>query len=146
MIMTFIQTIGKDKITYDFKYVYENYICDTCKIPKVSFMIYFADDSYDDFFDFKIAPLDEFTVKITDMFLDTRMRFKGKGIPETMILEVQRLFPDRQIISSTNKNEFSRVCNEWRSVPGSRVWGRLVEKGLASYNNFEDIYYLNKPN
>lgn len=142
--MTPLQSVGKDNQTYNFRYATEDYFDSTCKVNKLLFFVYSADTEYEDFFDFKVTPIDNDTVKVTDMFLDSKYFFKGKGLPEALILEAQRLFPDKQIISSTNIDKFKRVCNEWRSIPGSSVWERLVKKGLARYDKEHDLYYLNR--
>ncbi len=140
--LTFIETVGKDNKTHRFKYTTENRYDSLCKVTKLCFLVYFANRDYNDYFDFKLTPIDQSTTKVTDMFLDAKGLFKGKGLPEALIIEAKRLFPDKQIISSTNSQTFKQVCNEWRSEQGSCVWNRLVAKNLARYDKDQDLYYL----
>ena len=143
MKMTELSTLGKDQKNYNFRYTQEDYFDSSNDINKLLFFVYSADEDYDDYFDFKIAPLEHNIIKITDMFLDSKKYLRGRGIPEAMILEMHRLFPNHQIISSSNNDNFKRLIGEWRSLEGSAVWNRLVKNNLAIYNSEEDLYYLN---
>jgi len=74
---------------------------------------------------------------VTDMFVgNSSQRMKGKS--EAAILEAKKVF-QKKIISSSNKED---VIYEWRSEQGDKVWKRLVEKGLAIFKRYLDIYEL----
>lgn len=93
MKMTELTTLGKDQKNYNFRYSQEDYYDSVNDRNKLLFFVYSADEDYEDYFDFKITPLDHDIIKITDMFLDSKKYLRGRGIPEAMILEVHGLFP-----------------------------------------------------
>ena len=138
--MRFIKTIGKDGKPYFFKYELENQYCSTRKIWKVCFKTTYINQKDNNWFDFKVAAKGDSFMEVTDMF-DTmdhsthQLLFKGKGLPEALILEAQKVFPNKVIISATG---------DGRWPPGTAVWQRLVRNELAFYDSEHDIFILNK--
>ncbi len=142
--MGFIKTTGKDGKTYYFKYELENQPCRG--VAKVCFKTTFLNQADNNWFDFKVAPFDGINLvngkymMVTDMF-DTidpvthQPVFKGKGLPEALIIEAQRVYPDKIIVSDSGGSLWE---------PGRAVWNRLVEKGLAHYDTAKDVYMLNR--
>ena len=91
-------------------------------------------------FDFKVAPEGEIYIKVTDMF-DTpdhdthQLLFQGKGLPEALILEAQRVYPNKIIISDSGGALWAA---------GRVVWQRLVDRKLAKYEREADRYVLKR--
>jgi len=96
-------------------------------------------DKEDEWFDFKIAFLDNDLIKVTDMFIG-KDKHRKKGIPEALILETKRLYGQKKIISSSNIHKL--ITNEWRRSEATKVWERLVSKSLAKYNQSLDTFEL----
>ncbi|NHA05580.1 hypothetical protein G7092_17345 [Mucilaginibacter sp. HC2] len=136
--MGFIKTIGKDGKPYYFRYELENQPCRG--IAKVCFKTRFINQKDNNWFDFKVAPFEERYIKVTDMF-DTpdsstqQLLFQGKGLPEALILEAQRVYPDKIIISDSGEAL-------WPA--GRAVWQRLVDRKLAKYEAGLDRFILNR--
>lgn len=136
--MGFIKTTGKDGKPYYFKYQLENQPCRG--VPKVCFKTKYVNQKDDNWFDFKVAPLGDQYMVVTDMFdtLDQATGstlFQGKGLPEALIIEAQRVYPDKIIISDTGGAL-------WEA--GRVVWQRLVDRKLARYEEITDRYVLNR--
>lgn len=107
-------------------------------LNKIEIRLFMEGDSEKEWFDFKLAPIDNDTLKVTDMFIGKESH-RMKGIPEALILEAGKIFGKR-IISSSDKHPI--LMNEWRRGAASKVWERLVQKGLAKYNSDKDYYCL----
>jgi len=137
--MGFIRTIGKDGKPYYFKYQLESQ--PSRGIAKVCFKTTFVDQKDGNWFDFKVAPFEDIYMRVTDMF-DTfehsthEFLFRGKGLPEALILEAQKVYPDKIIISDTGDALWE---------PGRAVWRRLVKRNLAKYDESRDLFILNNP-
>ncbi|HEK21525.1 hypothetical protein DIU31_027680 [Mucilaginibacter rubeus] len=136
--MGFIKTIGKDGKPYYFRYELENQPCRG--VSKVCFKTRFINQKDNNWFDFKVAPFEKRYIKVTDMF-DTpdhstqQLLFQGKGLPEALILEAQRVYPDKIIISDSGEAL-------WPA--GRAVWQRLVDRKLAKYEAGLDRFILNR--
>ena len=136
-----LKTVGKDGKEYFFIYELEEQYDRINDITKICFKTLLEGLDKKKWFDFKVAPVGDKTLKVTDMF-DYQDIYKGKGLPEALILEAQKEYPDKQIISSSNKQKVFK--NEWRSEAGTAVWERLVKKGLAEYSDEKDLFVLKK--
>lgn len=134
----YIETIGKDNKIYRFVYSVRTYIDKASKLQKNVFMVFRENMVNRDPFDFQFVELPGKVIKITDMFVDYGGHCKGKGLPEALICEVNRLFPDYNISSSSNTHK--ALLGEWRSTQGSAVWERLVRIGKAKYLSDYDTY------
>ena len=66
-------------------------------------------------------------------------QYTGKGITERLIEESAN-FLELTIISSTSNPNKKVLNTEFRTVPATKVWERLKNQGLASYNEEDDIY------
>ncbi|WDF77111.1 hypothetical protein PQ469_24815 [Mucilaginibacter sp. KACC 22773] len=136
--MGFIKTIGKDGKPYYFKYELKNQ--PSHGVAKVCFKTRFINQKDNNWFDFKVAPFEERYMKVTDMF-DTQdhstqqLLFQGKGLPEALIQEAQRVYPDKIIISDSGGAL-------WPA--GRAVWQRLVDRKLATYEAGPDRFVLNR--
>jgi hypothetical protein len=107
-------------------------------ISKIEIRLFMEGDSAEEWFDFKLAPIANNELKVTDMFIGKNAH-RRKGIPEALILEAKRIF-DKRIISSSNKQ--SILIAERRSRDATKVWERLVNKGFAIYNEAQDIFEI----
>lgn len=107
-------------------------------IRKQEFRTYLVGDKEEHWFDFKIAFLTDGSIKVTDMFVGNEDHRK-KGIPDALILEIKRLY-NKKVISSSN--EIKLVRDEWRKLPATKVWERLVLKNKAKYNLQTDTFEL----
>jgi len=136
-----LSTTGKDGIEYHYTYELEEQYDRINDVYKICFKTVLKGVDKKKWFDFKVAPINEDILKVTDMF-DFQGIYKGKGLPESLIMEAQKRFPEKQIISSSNRQKVFK--NEWRSAAGSAVWERLVKKGKAEYFAEKDIYRLKK--
>ncbi|HTD99045.1 MAG TPA: hypothetical protein VK668_07140 [Mucilaginibacter sp.] len=136
--MGFIKTTGKDGKSYYFKYELESQ--PARGVAKVCFKTKYINQKNDNWFDFKVAPLQEKYMVVTDMFdtidpVSGQLLFQGKGLPEALIIEAQRAYPDKVIVSDTEGSL-------WEA--GRTVWQRLVDRNLASYDAKLDRYTLSR--
>lgn len=75
-------------------------------------------------------------------------KYSAKGIPEALLPFVSRLLGKR-ICSSRSKGDdniirtYGSGTTEFRTEDATKMWNRLVSKGLAEYYPDEDIYRLN---
>lgn len=107
-------------------------------IKKLEFRTYMENDKQNEWFDFKVALLDNDIIKVTDMFVG-KQEHRMKGIPEALILELKRLF-NKKIISSSNSKPI--IDNEWRKPSATKVWQRLVIQNRAKYDSYNDVFEL----
>lgn len=70
---------------------------------------------------------------------DVSLRNRKQGIPEATILAVFGLL-DSPLVSSTNADQ--REDDERRNGAADKVWQRLVDAGLATYDEQSDRYLL----
>lgn len=120
---------------FEYKYGYKSFN----GREKIEFQVNFLnDEEKQNWFDFKLAPIDEETLKVTDIFKGKDSHLKT-GLPEALILLSKQLF-NKKIISSSNKVK-TESC-EWRSEPGTKVWKRLVKRNLALYDSETDTFTL----
>ena len=124
--------------TIGLKYQIRNFVTKE-GIKKQEFQTFMDGDNEEEWFDFKIAFLENDLIKITDMFVG-KEKHRKKGIPEALILEVKRLYGKNKIISSSNKNKL--IKGEWRREAATKAWERLVSRSLAKYDFFTDTYEL----
>ena len=136
-----LKTVGKDGKEYFFIYELEEQYDRINDITKICFKTLLEGLDKKKWFDFKVASVGDKIFKVTDMF-DYQDIYKGKGLPEALIFETQKQYPDKEIISSSNKQKVFK--NEWRSEAGTAVWERLVKKGLADYSDEKDLFVLKK--
>lgn len=133
-----ITTIGKDLKKHECEYEIHTRYDRHNKFHKVELRLFMKGDENSKWFDFKLAPIGDDTLKVTDMFVGKESHRK-KGIPEALIMESKKLFGNK-IISSSDKHPI--LISEWRREVASKVWDRLVKKGLAEYNSKFDFYFL----
>ena len=107
-------------------------------INKLEFRTLLINDKVEEWFDFKITFIEGNLIKVTDMFIG-KEEHRGMGIPEALILEVNRLY-SQKIISSSNKRPIVR--SESRNASASKVWMRLVDKKYAFYDSENDVFVL----
>jgi|GEM_PF-3578480 len=138
-----IKTVGKDNLHYQFTYKVRTYRESLDDIDVIAFMVAEPGRISNDYFDFQFVELPDNEIKITSMFVGIDDYYRGKGLPEALIMEVQRLFPYQTIISSSNTHKVLHREDRWE--PGTAVWERLVRSGNAKYSKERDIYYLIKP-
>lgn len=134
----YFKSTGKDGLDYELEYVIENQPDAIDQINRLCFKTVFACSSETDWFDFKVTFIGISEVKVTDMFLPQNPLYRGKGVPEALILETANLFPDRAVISSSNK--FPVFKRESRWPAGTKVWERLVDRRLAFYDADKDVF------
>ena len=133
-----ITTVGHDFIQYECEYEIHDRYDDHNDINKIEFRLIMKGDSVQNWFDFKLAPISNDILKVTDMFIGKDYHRK-KGIPEALILEAKKIF-SKKIISSSEK--YPILISEFRREAATKVWMRLMEKGYAKYNRELDIFEL----
>ena len=91
-----------------------------------------------DFFDFEVEAVDnaETAFKIVMMNHYLVEEYSGAGVPDAMIPEISRVL-GKCVVSSSNK---SRTPGEYRTAKATKVWDRLVVKGVATYDEATDSY------
>lgn len=135
--MKTLTTIGIDGREHLFEYSFHEIGSDGD--VKIEFRVNFAiETDKSKWFDFKLALINDQTLKVTDMFKGKNEHLRT-GLPEALILLSKKTF-QKKIISSSNKIK-TQKC-EWRSEPGTKVWQRLVKKNLAEYNSELDTFEL----
>ena len=92
------------------------------------------------FFEFTIQKEGQDRLRVVMMENFFREEYKGKGIPEAMIMMLART-SGKTVTSSSNGAE----PGEYRSTSADKIWQRLVRSNLARYNLEEDRYYANAP-
>lgn len=95
-------------------------------------------DPLADEFNFDVVEIDNGSLKVVSMHAVDNM-YRGKGIPEQMIIQVAAIM-GRSISSSSNKHKYKDSDNECRTPDATKVWNRLVSKGLAEFDQEKDIY------
>lgn len=83
--------------------------------------------------------MDDKNLKIVMMNNHHQEEYIAKGIPEKIIEELSTL-SEKIIISSSNKNNYKSFAAEFRTSPATKVWERIVNNGLAEYNDEKDIH------
>jgi hypothetical protein len=96
-----------------------------------------------DWFEFGITVINPTIGKVTMMNNRNMVQYKGKGITEKLIEEAANVL-GLTIISSTNNPKTKSLLTEWRSEAAGVIWKRLINQGLASFNEQEDIYTFTK--
>ena len=84
--------------------------------------------------------------KITLITNNYASQYMGKGIPEAIIEEAQKIL-DITIVSSSNNPLFHTSAEEYRSAPADKMWKRLVSLRKAIYvfetDSFQFVPMLN---
>ena len=92
-----------------------------------------------DWFEFAVTVINPTIGKVTVMDNRNMVEYRGKGITENMIAEAAKVL-GLTIISSSNNPQKKSLSVEWRTPAADVVWERLRSKGLATYNEEDDIY------
>ena len=87
-------------------------------------------------FEFSVQDISRDSFRVVMMENHLRKEYTSKGIPEAMIILLARTC-GKTVTSSSNLNG----AEEFRTCPASKIWDRLVAKGLARYSTEEDRYY-----
>jgi len=125
-------------VVYQFKYEYG--ICYNADFKSQGYYFDTWENGKEDDFKFSFI-LIELThssyLKVIDM-LAPKKYYRGKGIARSMILESKKIFNTR-IISSSNTIKIYK--GEKRSPDATRVWEKMQEEGLVSYDIKSDYYF-----
>lgn len=126
--------------------VTRTYVYDCAKIQDVPeeylFRVYAKPlNNGDHWFNLTIRPIDSNT--LLSMFMDATMtpQYRGKGIPEALLIEIARC-PGVRIVSCSNRDGRKLFKEESRNCKATKVWLRLQDQGLASYCPDTDRYSL----
>jgi hypothetical protein len=92
-----------------------------------------------DWYEFSITVIRPGIGKVTLMDNRNMPQYRGKGITERLIEESAN-FLGLTIISSTCNPNKKVLSTEFRTIPATKVWEKLKNQGLASYNEEDDIY------
>ena len=131
-------TIGYNEQQYNCTYEIHYPIIESGNMQEIiGIKLWLPNDDDIQYFDFQLTTIDNNILKVTSMFAGNDYQRK-KGIPEALILMSKSLF-NKKIISSSRSN----INAEFRNPAATKVWKRLVHKGLAKYNKEKDIYELN---
>jgi len=131
-ILTYDVDLIEHKCEYEIHNQYDRYN----KLDKYELRLFMKGDSHEEWFDFKLSPISETVLKVTDMFIG-KSAHRKKGIPEVLIVESKKIF-NKKVVSSSNKHPI--LISERRSDEASKVWKRLEKKGLVRYNEISDVF------
>ena len=131
-VVPFTYTIAID----DFNFVRNN---EFFTARRWTFRIMPVEEQCNDHYEFTITRVDEWTGKVTQIHRNFIDYYSGKRIGDKMI-EVASEVLGLNIISSSNNGEYTSFDPEWRTPPATRIWDRLVDRGIASYDSKTDIY------
>ncbi|MBK6362501.1 MAG: hypothetical protein IPF52_03010 [Saprospiraceae bacterium] len=121
-----LSTIGVEGKEYFWEYIYE-WIDDHDEI-KIAFRVNFIHEvDKEKWFDFKLLPVNDDTLKVTDMFKGKDEHLKT-GLPEALILLSRKIFK-KSIISSTNFQDY-KISNRVAFEKATKVWQRLVKRDM----------------
>ena len=86
-------------------------------------------------FEITVSPVSDSEVRVIAMYNNGGSEYSAKGIPDAAI----------QLISSELQKTVCSSPNHcmngvFRTPQATKVWERLVEKGLAVYSETEDVY------
>ena len=132
-----ISCFGKDGIQREF--TYNSSVSSWNYLEKHDFEITIDGDIQQGIFQFEVVFIDDDTIKIVEMHNNGHEDLSARGIPDSMIEEVSRLF-EKEVISSTNADSEKIATNESRSLDADKFWERLVSKGFASYDQNRQVY------
>ena len=132
-----IRCLGKDDVKTTFSYSIEESEINGFK--KWIFRIVPQNLEFTDWFEFSVVELGNGVGKVITMNTNFKKEYSAKGIPDKMIEEASNKL-ELNIISSTNKKAHKFLDNEWRTEAASKVWNRLVTRGIAIYDEEKDLY------
>lgn len=120
---------GKDgKVRYfEYKYEFEH------SNNSWSFHVYSPKAT--DFFELKLVPFNQSSVKIIQIRHNDQPELMAKGIPESIILKASEITGKKIISSSNNVGP-----GEWRSEHATKVWKRLEKGKHAVYDPVSSRY------
>lgn len=135
-----LQSVGKDNNTYNYEYLVSSYTHRHDKYTVIVLNVNRVDEPCYDWFDFQYVELSGNRIKTIAMFLDMNQCHRGKGLPEALILELRKLYPNHIITSSSNT--VKDLSDECRTEMASSVWNRLVRSGQAIFDIDKDVFTL----
>ena len=128
-----ITCVGKDGQERIFKYHLKE--SEENGKKKWIFMVVPENLQFYDWFEFSVLDINDNNGKVVMMKHNNRPEYIAMGIPERLI-EESHIQLKLTIKSSSNKSN----AGEYRTQPADKVWERLVEKGIAEYNEEADEY------
>lgn len=131
----------KNNIEFQFLYTYKKIYQAKIKSQVYCFEIWEGGRESEEKFtcNFKIMENDE-DIKLIDLFPPDY--YRGKGISIAIILKAKELFNKRIISSSNIKRTFIGEMR-WKDAT-EKVWKRMVDDGIASFDPKNDIFYTLK--
>jgi len=135
--MTIITCIDKDGNSNNFKYVLKHENTEDGKVWK--FSVIPEDDQFIDFYYLTATEINKNKIKITMINHHNQPMYSAKGITEKLI-EVLHSISEMNVASSSNNKLFQSFKAEYRTPPATKVWMRLIEQGLAIYDEESDTF------
>ena len=93
------------------------------------------------FFELRLCKKPDGQFQIISVNHHNQAEYASMGIPDSLLPFLARLLGDR-ICSSRS---YVGGTNEYRTVEATKMWERLVQKGLAEYYAEEDVYRITEP-
>jgi hypothetical protein len=92
-------------------------------------------------FDLSVAALDEATVRQVMLAHHNNTAYAAMGIPDALIPVVAAVLGKKVVSSPTTADD----AGVYRTVAATKVWDRLVQKGVATFHAGADIYEYTGP-
>lgn len=132
--------MGKGNTTRDFYMDYEK--DPLSSTPTYNFRVHRSTtiNNSDEWFDLRLIQFDTDTFLIDWIGHNYKPWYSGMGIPDALIPRACNLL-NVTICSSTNSPSHKTSKDKYRTVDAEKMWKRLVEKGLATYDSSKDRYF-----
>jgi hypothetical protein len=98
-----------------------------------------------EFFELRLEVVDPTTFKVVMMNHHEMDVYRAMGIPEALI-ELAAYQLGKRVVSSSNNPGFHSSHGERRTLAATKVWERLIARGLASYSSMADMYSWDERN
>jgi hypothetical protein len=92
-------------------------------------------------FDLSVTALDDAAVRQVMLAHHDNPAFAAKGIPDALIAVVAAVLGKKVVSSPTTADD----TGVYRTVAATKVWDRLLAKGVASYDAETDVYAYTGP-
>jgi hypothetical protein len=119
---------GRDGVIRPFRYIYSEELNGT-----YTFLVYsIPPHPQGDFLQATFTPIDPQTVRQTEMHAPPGPTYRARGIPDSL-LPIAAAKLGRTIVSSPS---FQAGGGVFRMPDATKVWDRLVARGIATYGPF----------
>jgi hypothetical protein len=134
-IMKELTCTGVDGISNTFYFDKKDHDCD----GSISITVWVKPQREGNSLELLLVPFDSSSYRIQMITHNRKSEFKAKGIPDTLLPVVSQQLKKR--IISSRKRKITG-CDEYRTDEADKMWDRLVEKGIAEYDNTTGRYSI----